>query len=70
MHYHPDRKPAEVNMMKMIDVAYDVLKDYSGVIASSDHQNTDSETTVNYSEAVNEALSSIINLEGLNHRKL
>ena len=65
--YHPDRNPAGAEMMKMINSAYDVLKEFNGDIPSSfstgDNSNQTSEE--NYSEAVNEALNKIIHLEGL-----
>ncbi|MGH1404355.1 MAG: J domain-containing protein [Alphaproteobacteria bacterium] len=63
MAYHPDRNPAGAEMMKIINAAYDVLKDYTGEIPANDN---DGETsTENYSESVNEALNKIINLDGL-----
>lgn len=61
--YHPDRNPAGLEMMKLINAAYDVLRDYDG-------SNLD-DSTINYSEEINladhinEALNAIINL-GLN----
>lgn len=65
--YHPDRNPAGTEMMKMINAAYDILKEFNGEIPSSfsagDNNNQTSEE--NYSEAVNEALNKIIHLEGL-----
>jgi len=65
MKYHPDRNPAGADMMKIINAAYDVLKEYTGDIPSNDNQSAEAEGTANYSEAVNEALNKIINLTGL-----
>ena len=58
--YHPDRNPAGAEMMKVINAAYDLLKDFSGEI--------DPETApdgTSYPEALNEALNAIIALDGL-----
>ena len=52
-------------MMKIVNAAFDALKDFSGDIPTNDNQNANGETTENYSEAVNEGLNKIINLEGL-----
>ncbi|WCN09979.1 J domain-containing protein [Marinomonas mediterranea] len=62
--YHPDKNPAGAEMMKMINEAYDVLKDFSGDLSNgqtTDHQ----EHTENYTEAASEALNKIIHLDGL-----
>ena len=63
MVYHPDRNPAGAEMMKIINAAYDVLKEHTGEIPSNDNQGETS--TENYSESVNEALNTIIHLDGL-----
>lgn len=60
MQYHPDRNPAGAEMMKIINEAFDTLKDFIGDIAQSEI-----ETTEDYPEAVNAALNAIIGLEGL-----
>jgi len=52
--YHPDRNPAGLEMMKIVNAAYDSLKDYTAV------ECIDSDST-NYGEAINNALNSIIN---------
>lgn len=60
MHYHPDRNPAGAEMMKIINAAFDELKDFSGEIPTDD-----TETTQDYPEAVNNALNAVLGLEGL-----
>jgi hypothetical protein len=55
--YHPDRNPAGLEMMKMINAAYDVVRDFSGEVAES--KQTD------YGDVLNDALNTIISL-GLN----
>lgn len=62
LKYHPDKNPAGAEMMKIINAAFDVLKDYSGTIPANDEQTTDAQ---NYGEAVNTALNAIIDLAGL-----
>lgn len=54
--YHPDVNPAGEDMMKIINEAYEVLKDYQG---QTKYQQTD------YGKTLNDALNSIINLSGL-----
>lgn len=53
--YHPDRNPAGTEIMKMVNVAYSVLKEYQGQINTA-------ESVINYSSEVSEALNSIITL--------
>jgi curved DNA-binding protein CbpA len=52
--YHPDRNPAGLEMMKMINAAYATVKDFQGAVEHSEHRN--------YSEDLNKALNAIINL--------
>lgn len=54
--YHPDVNPAGNEMMKLINQAYDVLKDYSGEIKKQQ---------TNYSEVLNDALNAVFGLQGL-----
>ena len=61
MKYHPDRNPAGADMMKIVNAAYDTLKDYNADIPTSDDNSTQ-----DYPKEVNEALNTVINLEGLN----
>ena len=46
--YHPDHNPAGLEMMKLVNVAYDTLKDYEGDIESPESNN-------DYGEALNAA---------------
>ena len=59
--YHPDLNPAGAEMMKLINAAYEALKESSGNI---DLEHLD-EKGADYPEAVNEALNAIIGLPGL-----
>lgn len=52
--YHPDRNPAGLEMMKMINAAHEALKDFCGV-ANAGH-------THNYGEEINAALNTISDL--------
>ena len=61
LKFHPDRNPAGAEMMKIINAAYDVLKDYAGEIEAEDAAGE----AGSYPEAVNEALNAIIGLDGL-----
>jgi hypothetical protein len=53
--YHPDHNPAGLEMMKLVNIAYDTLKDYEGDIESSESSN-------DYGEALNAALNAIVGL--------
>ncbi len=57
--FHPDRNPAGIEMMKLVNEAKEVLKDATFPI---EHK---SEAGYNYGEEINEALNKIINLQGL-----
>jgi len=61
MKYHPDRNKAGLKMMKIVNSAFECLKNFNGTIPS-DSENLNSNS---YSEAVNEALNSVVNLDGL-----
>jgi len=52
--YHPDRNPAGLQMMQMVNLAYESLRDFE--------KGCNSETGVDYGESLNKALNSIINL--------
>lgn len=56
--YHPDVNPAGEQMMKLVNAAYDVLKDFAGETEGQDRDPS-------YSEAINAALNAIIDLPGL-----
>jgi len=57
-HYHPDRNPAGLEMMKLVNAAYEVLKDFSGKLESSLNE----AVNTHYGEKINEALNAIIGL--------
>lgn len=52
--YHPDRNPAGLEMMKLINAAYEAIKDFEGDAEKGKDQN--------YGETLNAALNAIINL--------
>ena len=54
--YHPDINPAGDEMMKLVNSAYDAIKDYEGEI--KDQQS-------DYGEAINNALNQVFGLSGL-----
>ena len=56
--YHPDINSAGAEMMKVVNAAFDVLKDYTGTLDTEESDNQ-------YPEALNDALSAIISLSGL-----
>ena len=57
--YHPDRNPAGAEMMKLINSAYDLLKDFNGCLPEYETQETA------YPDALNDALNAIAGLSGL-----
>lgn len=52
--YHPDRNPAGLEMMKLVNLAYETLKDFEGTVSES--------AFGDYGEKLNTALNAIINL--------
>jgi hypothetical protein len=55
--YHPDRNPAGLEMMKLVNLAFDALQDYKpGEIKDSQ------DTVEMYGEKINEALNILISL--------
>ena len=60
MKYHPDRNPAGAEMMKIINAAFEALRDFNGDIPDNEPGTTDE-----YPEAVNNALNAIFGLAGL-----
>jgi len=60
--YHPDRNPAGLEMMKLVNAAFEVLKQWSGNL---DGEGATTEGA-GYPDAVSEALNAIIDLVGLN----
>lgn len=61
--YHPDRNPAGLEMMKLINAAYDALQDViNGAPFDKSVGREYKEGSENYGEEINKALSAIINL--------
>jgi len=56
--YHPDRNPGGLEMMKAVNIAYEVLKDTTETIELN-------EGAINYGEELNAAIGAIIDLPGL-----
>ncbi len=54
--YHPDRNPAGTEMMKVVNAAYVVLKNFSGDIDEAEE---------GYGDALNAALNSVVGLQGV-----
>ena len=52
--YHPDRNPAGLEMMQMINAAYDAVKDFEGNFTAT--------STENFSDKINDALNAIMGL--------
>lgn len=52
--YHPDRNPAGLEMMKLINAAYEAIKDFNGEVFSNGNKS--------YGEHLNQALNAIIGL--------
>lgn len=53
--YHPDHNSAGLEMMKLVNVAYEAVKDFEGNTEQKENRN-------DYGDAVNTALNAIINL--------
>lgn len=56
--YHPDRNPAGLEMMKLINGAYQSLSDYE----ASAERCESNEDNASYSDTLNDALNAVINL--------
>ncbi len=56
--YHPDINPAGAEMMKVVNAAFETLKDYTGRVEAEQNEST-------YPEALNNALMAIIALSGI-----
>src|SRR5689334_3970255 len=54
--YHPDRNPAGLEMMKLVNQAYEALKNEQG-------EAIDNEDNKTYSEDINNALNAIMGLK-------
>ncbi len=53
--FHPDRNPAGLEMMKMINAAYDSVRDFSGDFSATNK-------TEDFIEKINDALMAIVSL--------
>jgi hypothetical protein len=53
--YHPDRNPAGLEMMKLINTAYEAIKDFSGEVFNEGNNK-------DYGSHLNQALNAIIGL--------
>jgi hypothetical protein len=60
--YHPDRNSAGLQMMQMVNEAYQVLKDFTGCVEGVSEAEAENQ---DYGFTLSEALQSIINLDGL-----
>lgn len=60
--YHPDKNPAGLEMMKVVNAAYEILKTYDGNL---DNDGATKEGST-YTGALSDALNAIIALAGLN----
>jgi len=58
--YHPDVNPAGLEMMKFINGAFDVLKDYEGEV-----NHREGVTVGDYPDALNAAIEAVMGLDGL-----
>ncbi len=56
IEYHPDRNPAGLEMMKAVNLAYEILKDYEGSVANEANQ---------YGDCLMVALNFAKNLDGV-----
>ena len=67
--YHPDINPAGDEMMKFINNAYDVLKDFTGKLDPANDQAEPKEgsNASHYPEALNDALNALYGLPGLTY---
>lgn len=64
--YHPDRNPAGLEMMKIINVAYSSLIEFFNKNPDLSEVHSMGEDEIyDYGEAINNALNAIFNLQGL-----
>ncbi len=56
--FHPDRNPAGLEMMKLVNVAYELLQNEPNFSAPN-------ETATNYDEKLNEAINTAMRMEGV-----
>jgi len=64
MKYHPDRNPAGLVMMKAVNAARDILRDFTGTL---NHENKDGGTSdaTRYGSDLNDAISHLLFCAGL-----
>lgn len=58
--YHPDRNPAGLEMMKLINAAYQALSDY--VEGSVEIDREEAADNMHFSDALNDALNAVVGL--------
>jgi len=61
MKFHPDRNPAGLEMMKAINAAFDVLKDFTGDLSESGVTPEGG----GYPDSLNDALNTIVEFDGI-----
>ena len=59
--YHPDKNPSGVEMMKIINNAYEFLKGLN----QEEFKHTDEKNAYNYSEDLEEVISEILKMQGV-----
>lgn len=63
--YHPDRNPAGLEMMKLVNAAYQALHDYVAAAGAARRDERNGIDDIDLGDVLNEALNAVINLEGI-----